>query len=87
MIRTQIQITEEQATILRRMSAGRRRPVAELIRMSIDAFPQKEAAVKGDRKRARAKSAAGRFASSLADISAEHDKYLAEVTVVDTSAI
>ena len=45
--------------------------------MSIDSFLQREAGVSGDRKRARAKSAAGQFASSLADLSAEHDKYMA----------
>lgn len=78
MIRTQIQITEEQAAILRTMSAERRLPIAELIRMSIDSFLQKEAGTSRERKRARAKSAAGRFASSVADVSAEHDKYLAE---------
>jgi hypothetical protein len=78
MIRTQIQITEEQAAVLRTMSADRRRPVAELIRMSIDFFLQREAGISADRKRARARSAAGRFASSLPDVSSEHDKYLAE---------
>ena len=78
MIRTQIQITEEQAAILRAMSAERHRPVAELIRMSIDSFLQRESGVSADRKRARAKGATGRFASGLADISSEHDKYLSE---------
>ena len=78
MIRTQIQITAEQAATLRALSADRRRSVAELIRMSIDSFLQREAGISGERKRARAKSAAGRFASSLTDISSEHDKYLAE---------
>ena len=79
MIRTQIQITEQQAAVLRAMSAERRRPIAELIRMSIDSFLQREAGIGGDLKRARAKSVAGRFASSLSDVSSEHDKYLAEV--------
>lgn len=78
MIRTQIQITEEQAAGLRTMSAERRQPVAELIRMSIDTFLQKEAGVSRERKRARAKSAAGRFASSPANVSTDHDRYLAE---------
>ena len=78
MIRTQIQITEEQAAILRSMSAERRRPIAELIRMSIDSFLQREAGTSGDRKRARAKGAAGRFASSFSDVSSDHDRYLAE---------
>ncbi|MCZ2151893.1 MAG: hypothetical protein LC126_29470 [Bryobacterales bacterium] len=46
--------------------------------MSIDSFLQREAGISRERKRARAKDAAGRFASSLPDVSAEHDKYLAE---------
>jgi len=78
MIRTQIQITEEQAATLRTLSAERRRPVAELIRAGIDSFLQKEAGISGERKRARAKSAAGKFASSAAKVSVEHDSYVAE---------
>ena len=60
------------------MSAERRQPIAELIRMSIASFLQKEAGIGRERRRTRAKSAAGRFASSLADVSADHDRYLAE---------
>ena len=78
MIRTQIQITEEQAARLRNMSSERRQPIAELIRMSIDCFLQKEAGLSGERKRAKAKGVAGRFASTLTDASAEHDRYLEE---------
>jgi len=78
MIRTQIQLTEEQAARLRSMSSERHQPVAELIRLSIDSFLQKEAGMSGERKRAIAKSAAGRFASSLSDVSAGHDRYLDE---------
>jgi len=78
MIRTQIQITEEQAASLRAMSVARQQSVAELIRLSIESFLQREAGVGQERKRARAKSAVGRFASSQADVSAEHDRYLAE---------
>ncbi len=78
MVRTQIQITEEQAAILRSLSAERRQPVAELIRMSIDSFLEKETGTSGDRRRTRAKDAVGRFASLHSDISAEHDNYVAE---------
>lgn len=78
MIRTQIQLTEAQAASLRSMSAQRRQPVAELIRMSIDSFLQKEAGVGRERKRTKAKGAAGRFVSSSADVSTEHDRYLSE---------
>ena len=78
MVRTQIEITEEQAAGLRTLSAERRQPVTELIRMCIDSFQRNQAAVERQRRIAQAKSAAGRFASSRPDISAEHDKYLAE---------
>lgn len=78
MVRTQIQLTEEQAAKLRRLSAERRVSVAELIRMGVDELLQKESGVSRERKRARAKSAAGRFASGAADVSVEHDRYLAE---------
>jgi hypothetical protein len=78
MVRTQIQITEEQAAILRALSVERRLSIAELIRASIDAFVQREAGMSHDRRIARARNAAGRFTSAAADVSAEHDKYLAE---------
>ena len=78
MVRTQIQLTEEQASILRTMSAERRLPIAELIRQSIDSFLLREAGMSQERKVARAKAAAGRFASGITDVSTEHDKYLAE---------
>lgn len=78
MIRTQIQLTEEQAAKLRSLSVERHQPMAELIRISIDRFLQNEVGASRDRKRERAKGAAGRFASSNSDVSAEHDRYLAE---------
>jgi hypothetical protein len=78
MIRTQVQLTEEQAATLRTLSAERRLSIAELIRMSIDGFLQREAGTGQDAKLARARSAAGRFASGTADVSTEHDKYLVE---------
>jgi len=52
--------------------------MAELIRISIDSFLRLEKGVTRDNQRAKAKSAAGLFASSATDVSAEHDKYLAE---------
>lgn len=77
MVRTQIQLTEQQAASLRALSSERHQPVAELIRMSIDSFLQKEKGLSLERRVARAKSAAGRFASSATDVSANHDQYLA----------
>jgi Arc/MetJ-type ribon-helix-helix transcriptional regulator len=77
MVRTQIQLTEQQAASLRALSSERRQPVAELIRISIDSFLQKEKGLRRENRIARAKRAAGRFASSAADVSAKHDQYLA----------
>ncbi len=78
MIRTQIQLTEKQAVALREMSATRQVSMAELIRISIDLFVQREAATSRASVVARAKSAAGQFASCVNDVSADHDRYLAE---------
>ncbi|MCC6365515.1 MAG: ribbon-helix-helix protein, CopG family [Bryobacterales bacterium] len=78
MIRTQIQLTENQAARLRAIAMERHQPVAELIRISIDSFLENEAVHGRESKRARAKSAAGRFASPPAVVSDEHDRYLAE---------
>lgn len=77
-IRIQIQLSEEQAAILRRISAERRLPVAELIRLSVDAFIQREAGRSLESKVERAKRAAGRFASGISDVSNRHDRYVTE---------
>jgi hypothetical protein len=78
MVRTQIQLTEEQAAVLHKMSAERQVSIAELIRNSIDNFVQEEAGTSRAAKVARAKSVVGQFASGHADVSSDHDRYLAE---------
>ena len=78
MIRTQIQLTEEQASALRAMSSTRHMPMAELIRIGIDNFLRREAGSSREAIVARAKNAAGRFTSGTSDVSTEHDKYLAD---------
>lgn len=77
MIRTQIQLTEEQARALKALAAEQGVSVAELIRRSVDrltasAGPGQEA------RRRRALAVAGRFRSGCADLSAGHDEYLVE---------
>jgi Arc/MetJ-type ribon-helix-helix transcriptional regulator len=78
MIRTQIQLTEEQAKAIKTLAMKRNTSVAELIRRSVDELLQK--AVGGDlaERRRRALAAAGRFHSGKTDISRNHDDYLAE---------
>jgi hypothetical protein len=78
MVRTQIQITEEQAMTLKAMAQARQVSIAELIRTSIDLMVHREATSTREARVARAKAVAGRYASGSADGSAEHDRYLAE---------
>jgi Ribbon-helix-helix protein, copG family len=77
MIRTQVQLTEQQAEVLRRRSKRERTSVAELVRQAIDAFTRAEPP--GERElRDRAIGAVGRFASGVRDTSSRHDEALAE---------
>jgi hypothetical protein len=78
MIRTQIQLTERQAAVLRRLSAARRVSMAELIRTSIDAYVEREAGSSRDSVVRNAKGAVGRFSSGSTDGSSAHDKHLAD---------
>jgi ABC-type taurine transport system substrate-binding protein len=79
MIRTQIQLTEEQAQALKTLAAARRTSVADLIRQSVDEWLRQTIGMDLAERRRRAIAAAGRFLSGQADISSRHDDYLAEV--------
>jgi len=78
MIRTQVQLTEEQSISLKRLSAEKGKPVAELIRQGIDIVLQSADMVSPEEQRKRAISVAGRFQSGVSDLSRKHDKHLAE---------
>ena len=78
MIRTQVQLTEEQSISLKRLSAEKGKPVAELIRQGIDIVLQSADMVSREEQRKRAISVAGRFQSGVSDLSSKHDKHLAE---------
>ncbi|MBW2067095.1 MAG: CopG family transcriptional regulator [Deltaproteobacteria bacterium] len=77
MVRTQIQLTEEQARKLREISASRRESVASLIRKAIDQF-----IISGDPDRSllyrQAESIVGKYEADKGDISINHDCYLEE---------
>ncbi len=78
MIRTQIQLTEQQAEALKQAAARRGISMAELIRQSIDQFLGKAGDLSQRDLRVRAASVAGRFRSGRADVAVHHDEYLAE---------
>ena len=80
MVRTQIQLTEEQAKALKMLAHAQNVSMAELIRQSLDEFIWRSENRQPDREemKRRAVAAIGRFNSGLPDVSREHDKYLAE---------
>ena len=78
MIRTQVQLTEEQVRALRSLSSARRVSVAELIRQSVGVLIRSAREIDIEERRRRAIAAAGRFHSGASDISVKHDEYLAE---------
>ncbi len=78
MIRTQIQLTEEQARKLKATAARRGTSVSELIRQGIDSVLAQETSPQPEELRARAIAVAGRFHSSLNDVARRHDDYLGE---------
>ena len=78
MIRTQIQLTEEQAQALKMLAAKQGKSVAELIRSSVEEMLRRTTEISIDERRRRAIAAIGRYHSGQSDISTRHDDYLAE---------
>ena len=78
MVRTQIQLTEEQAARLKRAAARRGVSMAELIRQGLDALLAQGGPPPRDEIYRRARQAAGKHRSGKTDISARHDEYLTE---------
>ena len=75
MIRTQIQLTEEQATELKELAARRGVSMAELVRQGVDCI-----LARGEQRerRQRALALIGRYHDGPTDVSINHDDYLAD---------
>jgi hypothetical protein len=76
MVRTQIQLTEDQAQSLRKLAHRYQLSVAELIRRGVDQVLTSGLSGEVDQKKRKAVAAAGRFRSSHSDVSIRHDYYL-----------
>ena len=78
MIRTQIQLTEEQAKTLKKMASKKNVSLAELIRHGVNSLMRMSGEVTIEERKNRAIAAAGKFHSGKKDISTRHDEYLTE---------
>lgn len=78
MVRTQIQLTEEQYQWLKKLAREENISMAELIRRAVDYLASRESTASKDEIRERAKKAAGRFRSGLGDAAARHDEYFVD---------
>jgi len=78
MVRTQIQLTKDQARALKALSASRHLSVAELIRRAIDNMLKTSTSADPEERLRRALEIAGKFSSGMRDISKRHDAYLSE---------
>ena len=78
MVRTQIQLTEEQARALKKMAASRHLSSAELIRRAVDIMIKSGPGADPEESRKRAIDIAGKFSSGKSDVSRKHDRYLAD---------
>ena len=78
MVRTQVQMTQQQLTRLREMADAEEVSVSELVRRCVDRLLVEGNAGERQERWRKALSAAGRFRSDRSDVSARHDDYLAE---------
>ena len=78
MVRTQIQLTEEQSRRIKSAAKRKRVSQAELIRRCVDKMLPLEEAQDNSEVRARAIAAAGKIRSGTGDLAARHNEYLNE---------
>jgi hypothetical protein len=78
MVRTQIQLTEDQAKALKKIALSRHLSMAELIRKAVDTIIRSSVLVDGEERHKRAMAIVGKFGSGKRDISKKHDLYLTE---------
>ena len=78
MVRTQIQLTEDQTKALKKIAQSRHLSVAELIRKAVDTIIKSSTVVNAEERHKRAMEIVGKFGSGKRDVSKKHDLYLTE---------
>jgi hypothetical protein len=78
MVRTQVQLTDEQSRAVKRLAAERGVSIAEIIRESVDAFVRARGAPTREEILQRTLTAIGALRGGPRDLARNHDKYAAE---------
>jgi hypothetical protein len=78
MVRTQIQLTTEQARDLKKLALSRQVSVSELVRKAVDDLIKSKTRADTQEIKKRALEIVGKYHSGGKDISKKHDLYLAE---------
>jgi predicted DNA-binding protein len=78
MVRTQVQLSEEQVSRLKAKALEEGTSLAELVRRAVERYLAEEENGGYEERARRALEAVGRFASGAKDVSEAHDRYLEE---------
>ena len=78
MIRTQIQLTEEQARALKAQARMEERSMAELVRECVTEYLARRRTPDIPELARRARALRGRFRSGVADLAEAHDRHLGD---------
>jgi hypothetical protein len=79
MIRTQIQLTDEQAAGLKSLSAEKGGSMAEWIRCAVDSLLREKGGPSWEERKKRALAVVGIGDSDFDDVAENHDAYLEEI--------
>ena len=77
MVRTQVQLTKEQYTVLKELSHKKGESIAAIVRKAIDQFLVTRKPDRASLYR-QALSVVGKYEAGARDVSMEHDRYLEE---------
>ena len=78
MVRTQIQLTEEQVTQLKHMAIKTGGSMSQLIRSGVDNILRQRRGATDEQRRQRALAAMGSFHSGVGNLAEHHDEYFAD---------
>ena len=78
MVRTQIQLTDEQAREIKKVAVAKGVSVAEIIRRAVEGVIKSSAKADTEERQRRALEIVGKFRSGKRDVSKKHDAYLTE---------